>query len=52
VVFTFKITQQSLLKIDILLSGEFHSGPPSGAKVKESVDIYLHSPNTPSWRGA
>jgi hypothetical protein len=36
----------------------FHSGhevdhsPPSGAEVKEWVELYLHSPNTPSWRGA
>jgi hypothetical protein len=26
--------------------------PPSSAEVKECVDLYLHSPNTPSWRGA
>jgi hypothetical protein len=36
----------------------FHSGreadhpPPSSAEVKEGVELYLHSPNTPSWRGA
>jgi hypothetical protein len=36
----------------------FHSGreadhsPPSCAEVKEWVALYLHSPNTPSWRGA
>jgi hypothetical protein len=36
----------------------FHSGreadhpPPSGTEVKEWVQLYLHSPNTPSWRGA
>jgi hypothetical protein len=36
----------------------FHSGrkadnsPPSNAEVKEWVELYLHSPNTPSWRGA
>jgi hypothetical protein len=36
----------------------FHSGreadhsPPSSAEVKEWVVLYLHSPNTPSWRGA
>jgi hypothetical protein len=36
----------------------FHSGreadhsPPSSAEVKECVALYLHSPNTPSWRGA
>jgi hypothetical protein len=26
--------------------------PPSSAEVKECVELQLHSPNTPSWRGA
>jgi hypothetical protein len=26
--------------------------PPSSAEVKECVELYLHSPSTPSWRGA
>jgi hypothetical protein len=36
----------------------FHSGheadhsPPSNAEVKEWVELYLHSPNTPPWRDA
>jgi hypothetical protein len=36
----------------------FHSGrkadqsPPSSAEVKEWVELYLHSSNTLSWRGA
>jgi hypothetical protein len=36
----------------------FHSGReadhlhPSSAEVKERVELYLHSPNAPSWRGA
>jgi hypothetical protein len=36
----------------------FHSGreadhsPPSSAEVKECLELFLHSPNTPSWRGA
>jgi hypothetical protein len=36
----------------------FHSGReadhslPSSAEVKEWGELYLHSPNTPSWRGA
>jgi hypothetical protein len=36
----------------------FHSGregdhsPLSSAEVKEWVELYLHSPNAPSWRGA
>jgi len=25
---------------------------PSSAEVKERVELYIHSPNTPSWRGA
>jgi hypothetical protein len=28
-----------------------HSSP-SSAEVKKWVELYLHSPNTPSWRGA
>jgi hypothetical protein len=36
----------------------FHSGREadhlalSGAEIKEWVELCLHSPNTPSWRGA
>jgi hypothetical protein len=26
--------------------------PPSSAEVKEWAELYLHSPNTPPWRGA
>jgi hypothetical protein len=26
--------------------------PPSSAEVKECVELYLHSPNMPSWHGA
>jgi hypothetical protein len=26
--------------------------PPIGAEVKECVEVYIHSPNTPSWRDA
>jgi hypothetical protein len=26
--------------------------PPSSAEVKECVELYIHSTNTPSWRGA
>jgi hypothetical protein len=35
----------------------FHSerkadhSPPSSAEVKKWVELYLHSPSTPSWRG-
>jgi hypothetical protein len=31
---------------------EADHSPPSSAKVKECVELHLHSPNTPSWRGA
>jgi hypothetical protein len=30
---------------------EVHHSPPSSAEVKEWVELYFHSPNTPSWRG-
>jgi hypothetical protein len=26
--------------------------PPSSADIKESVELHLHSPNTPPWHGA
>jgi hypothetical protein len=31
---------------------EADHSPPSSAEVKNCVQLYLHSPNTPSWRGA
>jgi hypothetical protein len=31
---------------------EAYHSPPSSAEVKEWVELYIHSPNTPSWRGA
>jgi hypothetical protein len=31
---------------------EANHSPPSSAGVKEWVELYIHSPNTPSWRGA
>jgi hypothetical protein len=31
---------------------ETDHSPPSSAEVKEWVELYLHSPNTPSWCGA
>jgi hypothetical protein len=30
---------------------EAYHSPPSSAEVKEKVELYLHSPNTPSWHG-
>jgi hypothetical protein len=31
---------------------EADHSPPSSAEVKEKVELYLHYPNTPSWRDA
>jgi hypothetical protein len=31
---------------------EADRSPPSSAEVEKCVELYLHSPNTPSWRGA
>jgi hypothetical protein len=31
---------------------EADHSPPSSAEVKECAEVYLHSPNTSSWRGA
>jgi hypothetical protein len=31
---------------------EADNSPPSTAEVKELVELYVHSPNTPSGRGA
>jgi hypothetical protein len=31
---------------------ETDHSPPSSAEIKVCVELYLHSPNTPSWRGA
>jgi hypothetical protein len=34
------------------LGREADHSRPSSAEVKEWVELYLHSPNTPSWPGA
>jgi hypothetical protein len=34
------------------LGREADHSPPSSAEVKEWVELYLHSPYTPPWRGA
>jgi hypothetical protein len=34
------------------LGREADHSPPSNAEVKDCVELYLHSPHTPSWRGA
>jgi hypothetical protein len=41
------------LSLAVKRSGpEADHSPPSSAEVKEWVELYLHSPNTPSWRGS
>jgi hypothetical protein len=41
------------LSLGVKLSGsEGDHSLPSSAEVKECVELYLHSPNTLSWRGA
>jgi hypothetical protein len=41
------------LSLGVNLPGrEADHSPPSSAEVKESLETYFHSPNTPSWRGA
>jgi hypothetical protein len=37
---------------DSFPGSEVYHSPPSSAETKERVELYLHSPNTPSWRGA
>jgi hypothetical protein len=32
--------------------GKADHSPPSSTEVKECVELHLHSPNTPPWRGA
>jgi hypothetical protein len=31
---------------------EADHSPPTSAEVKKNVDLYIHSPHTPSWRSA
>jgi hypothetical protein len=40
------------LSLGVRRPGREADHSPSSAKVKEWVELYLHSPNTPSWRGA
>jgi hypothetical protein len=42
-----------LLQYEVLFNEVYLLYSPSGsAEVKECVQLYLHSPDTPSWRGA
>jgi hypothetical protein len=44
---------QGALSLGVKRPGrEADHSPPSSAEVKECVELYLHSPNTPSWLGA
>jgi hypothetical protein len=38
--------------VGIPFGREADHSPLSSAEVKEWVELYLHSPDTPSWRGA
>jgi hypothetical protein len=41
------------LSLEVKRQGrEADHSPPSSAEVKECAELYLHSPSTPSWRGA
>jgi hypothetical protein len=41
-----------VLSLGVKLQGrEAHHSPPISAEVKERVELYLHSPNTPPWCG-
>jgi hypothetical protein len=41
------------LSLGVKLPGrEADHSPPSSTEVKECMDLYLHSPNPPSWRSA
>jgi hypothetical protein len=37
--------------VGISFGREADHSPPSSAEVKEWVELYVYSPNTPSWRG-
>jgi len=41
------------LSLGVKLPGrEADHSPPCSAEIKDRVELYLHSPNTSSWRGA
>jgi hypothetical protein len=44
---------QGALSLGVKRPGrEADHSPPSSTEVKECVELYFYSPNTPSWRGA
>jgi hypothetical protein len=44
---------QGALSLGVIRPGrESDHSPPFSAEFKECVELYLHSPNTPAWRGA
>jgi hypothetical protein len=44
---------QGVLSLGVKRAGrEADHSPPTSAEVKEWVELYFHSPNTPPWRGA
>jgi hypothetical protein len=47
-----RIPQTKLFLLATALGYEADYSPPSSAEVKECVELYIHSPTTPLWRGA
>jgi hypothetical protein len=48
-----KYWKEGALSLGVKRPGlEAGHSPPSSAEVKELVELYLHYPNTHSWRGA
>jgi hypothetical protein len=48
-----RLTSPGTLSLGVKRPGrEADHSPPFSAMVKECVELYLYSPNTPSWRGA
>jgi hypothetical protein len=46
-------THEGALSLGVKWQGrEADHSPPSSAEIKEYMKLYLHSPNTSSWRGA
>jgi hypothetical protein len=51
--YTFTLPLTGALSLGVKLPRrEADHSHPSSAEVKECVEIYLHSPTTPSWRGS
>jgi len=49
---SYPLCTRTLTPVLKQLGRETDHSPPSCAEVEEYVELYLHCPNTPSWRGA